>query len=324
METKNSIQHISTNPAKHQNKKVIIAVAITLVALIVAGVLLTTVIIPMLKFGFQRLSDGSYAIVDVNGSPTKVVIPKKFMGTPVTKLEADAFSGCTSVTSIEIPDTIRTISPGYFDSRMPIEKAKIPASAISYIPKEKLVTLQITSGYVDSFAFRGCTSLKSVVIADGPCSLGGTEVFSGCTNLTTVTIGNDTDSLGEKAFYGCTSLKSVSIGTSLIVMHDFAFCGCTSLKSITIPDSVTVMGRFVFSGCSRLTSVVIPESVTYIGYGAFSGCTNLTIYCEATSKPSDWDSNWNYTNCPVFWYSESQPTTTGNYWHYVNGVVTKW
>jgi len=41
--------------------------------------------------------------------------------------------------------------------------------------------------------------------------------------------------------------------------------------------------------------------VTSIGSYAFFGCSSLTIYCEATSKPSGWYSDWNYSNRPVVW-----------------------
>ena len=70
---------------------------------------------------------------------------------------------------------------------------------------------------------------------------------------------------------------------------------------LVIPDSVTEIGNSAFSYCSGLTSVTIPDSVTSIGYAAFDGCSGLTIYCEATSKPRGWDSNWNVSNCPVVW-----------------------
>lgn len=66
------------------------------------------------------------------------------------------------------------------------------------------------------------------------------------------------------------------------------------------------------------------HTIISISYNAFRDCTSLTIYSEATSKPNGWDSDWNYSNCPVYWYSESEPTSSGNYWHYVDGVVTKW
>jgi hypothetical protein len=70
---------------------------------------------------------------------------------------------------------------------------------------------------------------------------------------------------------------------------------------VTIPDSVTSIGSYAFSGCTSLTSIIIPDSVTSIGNYAFSNCTSLTIYCEAASKPSGWNSDWNYSNRPVVW-----------------------
>ncbi|MGI6759450.1 MAG: hypothetical protein ACOX40_06685 [Bacilli bacterium] len=45
----------------------------------------------------------------------------------------------------------------------------------------------------------------------------------------------------------------------------------------------------------------MPDSVTSIGDSAFYGCSKLTIYVEAPSKPSGWDSNWNSSNRPVVW-----------------------
>jgi hypothetical protein len=77
------------------------------------------------------------------------------------------------------------------------------------------------------------------------------------------------------------------------------------LTSVIIGNSVTSIGRNAFSNCSGLTSIVIPDSVTNIEYGAFELCSKLTINCEATSKPAEWNSNWNYNNCPVVWgYTE--------------------
>jgi hypothetical protein len=88
---------------------------------------------------------------------------------------------------------------------------------------------------------------------------------------------------------------------SVTSISDYAFYGCAALTSVTIPDSITSIGVSAFEGCTSLASVVIPDSVTSIGNYAFRNCTELTIYCEAASQPSGWNSNWNYSNCPVVW-----------------------
>ena len=71
---------------------------------------------------------------------------------------------------------------------------------------------------------------------------------------------------------------------------------------ITIPEGVTRIGDYAFSGCSSLTSITIPNSVTSIGESVFSNCNNLkTIYCEAESQPSGWDSYWEGCSATVVW-----------------------
>lgn len=119
-------------------------------------------------------------------------------------------------------------------------------------------------------------------------------------------------------------IPSIINGYSVEGIGNNAFENRNNLTSIAIPNSVISIGEDVFRDCNNLTSIVIPEGVTTIGLSAFYNCDSLTIYCEVTSKPSGWDSSWNYDNRPVYWYSATQPTTSGNYWHYVDGVVTKW
>ena len=200
-------------------------------------------------------------IYGYTGSGGSVTIPSTINNLPVTSIGNHAFNDCGSLTSVTIGNRVTSIGDD---------------------------------------AFWGCDSLTSVTIPNSVTSIGW-GAFTNCTSLTSVTIPNSVTSIDRSAFNGCSSLTSVTIGNSVTSIGKYAFYGCTSLTSVVIPDSVTSIGEYAFYGCYSLTSVVIPDSVTSIGYYAFYDRDSLTIYCEAASEPSGWNSDWNYSNCPVVW-----------------------
>ena len=168
-----------------------------------------------------------------------VVIPESVTNNgktySVTSIGGSAFSGCTGLTSIEIPNSVTSIG---------------------------------------GYAFADCSGLTSIVIPNSVTTI-GYSAFSYCTSLTCVVIPNGVTSIGEDAFYRCTGLTSVEIPNSVTSIGGSAFYGCSGLKSIEIPNSVTSIGDYAFYNCSGLTSIVIPNSVTTIGYSAFYGCSGL-------------------------------------------------
>ena len=162
-------------------------------------------------------------------------------------IEEEAFYGCSSLTSIEIPNSVRSIG---------------------------------------NYAFKGCSGLTSVTIPNSVTSI-GYQAFLGCTSLTSVTIPNSVTSIGSQAFRECTSLTSVIIPNSVTSIGNGTFFGCTSLTSVTIPNSVISIGNQAFWECTSLTSVTIPNSVTNIYVGAFAFCDNLIyLIMEGDVPPS--------------------------------------
>ena len=154
----------------------------------------------------------------------------------VTSIGYGAFSNCTSLTSITIPNGVTSIG---------------------------------------NFAFCRCTNLTNITVPNSVTSIGW-YAFYCCTYLTNITIPNSVTSIGDSAFKDCRSLTSITIPNSVTSIDGYAFEFCSSLTSITIPNSVTSIGDSAFKDCRSLTSITIPNSVTSIGNDVFNGCISLT------------------------------------------------
>ena len=179
--------------------------------------------------------------------------------TTATKISNYAFKGCTSLTSINIPDGVTSFGGWTFYGCSSLTGITIPNGVTN----------------IGDSAFYGCTSLTSINIPDGVTSI-GYDVFRDCTNLTSINIPDGVTSIGEYAFKDCSSLTSINIPDGVTSIGKSPFYDCTSLTGITIPNGVTEIGDSAFEDCTSLTSINIPDGVTSIGNDAFYGCHNLS------------------------------------------------
>ena len=227
-----------------------------------------------------------YSSVSNNYVNGDVVIPSsvEYNGTTysVTSIGNDAFSYCSSLTSVTIPNSVTFIERYTFRNCSSLTSVTIPNSvtsigddAFSGCSSLTSVTIPNSVTSIGSNAFENCSGLSSVTIPTGVTSI-GSNAFKNCSGLTSVTIPNSVTSIGWSAFYGCSGLTSVTIPNSVTFIGSNAFENCSGLSSVTIPTGVTSIGESAFGCCSGLTSVTIPNSVTSIGIDAFYWCRNLT------------------------------------------------
>ena len=142
-------------------------------------------------------------------------------------------------------------------------------------------------------------------------------------SFTSVVIPEGVTTIGNDAFKYCQLLRTVVLPESLTSIGEDAFYDCYNLNGITIGKNVTNIGRGAFGYCDSIKTVFIPKNVTSIGYNAFD--SDIFCHCEATSKPSGWDSYWNgYNNSKkVAWGSVIYDTTEDGFvLGVVNGAIT--
>lgn len=201
-----------------------------------------------------------------------------------TSIDDYAFGECENLTSIKIPNSVTNIGDAAFYSCSNLMDIEIPNSV----------------RYIGYNAFENCISLTSVTIPKGVTNI-ESGTFSGCSSLTNIKIPDSVKLIGISAFFDCNSLASIELPDSLTSIGSSAFSYCTSLTNIEIPNNVVRIDGSAFHRCNSLISAIIPDSVTNMGFLVFAGCSNLTIYCEAESKPDNWNIDWNPNNQPVVW-----------------------
>ena len=238
-----------------------------------------TVTIDNLEYKINN--DYTASLVDYKGILKNITISKSvtYEGYTFNVTGIDgAFNGCTSLTSVTIPDSVTNIGNYAFNGCTSLTSVTITDSVTN----------------IGNYAFNGCTSLTSVTIPNSVTSIGD-SAFSSCTSLTSVTIPDNVTSIGNSAFEYCTSLTSVTIPNNVTNIGYRSFYDCKSLTSITIGNSVTSIGNSAFEYCTSLTSVTIPNSVTSIGDYTFSDCSNLKSVNYNGTK-AQWKSISGYSN----------------------------
>ena len=216
-----------------------------------------------------------------------------------------AFENCVSLTSINLPETVKHISNGAFKGCGSLKSFSIP-SGVTYLGGESfsscysLKSVSIPNGVTEiaDGTFQFCSSLADVTLPENLQSIGnsafqytaissvslpdtltniGSEAFDNC-SLATIEIPSSVKEIQNFAFDDCTKLKTVTFaeGSQCETIDKWAFRGCSVLENVQLPERITSITEESFKNCKALTDITIPDSVERIEKNAFENCEGLS------------------------------------------------
>ena len=261
--------------------------------------LLVVILLPLLASAYDIEIDGIYYNIFENEAEVTypyseegghysgdVVIPESITYLDythtVTGIGDRAFMSCSDLTSVTLPNSIKTI--GY--------------SAFAYSTSLASVNIGSNVTSIGMFAFDGCSSLDNFVIPNSVTSVGfsafrGTAWYDaqpdGFIYLDNWLLGfkdieptedtvieDGTIGIASHVFRGCNGLTSIEIPNSVLYLGSSAFWNCRNLTSVTFGNGVKEIGASTFSGCISLTSLTLGSNIASIGDQAFLNCYHLS------------------------------------------------
>ena len=196
-----------------------------------------------LTYGIDR--DYAAVIQCSKDARGEIAIPDNINGVTVNIIAEEAFKDCTGITAVTIPESV----------------LKVNEYAFSGCTSLKTVKNRADLQWVADYAFSNCKSLEGFL---NPVFVQGANVLRGCTSLKSLEIADLSDTslsynnyIFGLRFVDCPNLESVIIPESCILMNGLRLENCPALKEVIIPQ-YTEISDIIILGCDNLTRIKLP------------------------------------------------------------------
>lgn len=176
----------------------------------------------------------------------------------------------------------------YNDYEFPFEKIEeIPSNCLRYSihQDDTIQCIPANVKHICKEAFEGCTHLERVEIYNPDVKI-DLSAFKGCSSLASIIVDDGSEFIEwdaeerDAVFFYANPYKFIVDGKpnfpdGVEIIPNSAFKNCLELAEVIIPESVHTIEDEAFSGCANLKKIIVPESVSSVANNAFEGCNSL-------------------------------------------------
>ena len=185
--------------------------------------------------------------------------------TNIKSLEIWGFGQCPVLRTIQLPETIETISSWAFNE----------CDSLMMINLANCTNLK----YIEQAAFQNCKSASSIILPDNVDVI-SKSAFQGCIMAKNIKLPSNVGTIEALAFADMSNLQDLSFTncTSLISIDKEAFRNASSLQTIDFSNcSVSTICEEAFKNCSKVRDIKFQgnDNLLSVQLGAFSGCKKV-------------------------------------------------
>lgn len=177
-----------------------------------------------------ELFDDHAEVFSYRGEGGKIIIPSEAEGLPVTAIREEAMKDNKTVTEVVLPDTVTKIGKFAFSG----------CSSLCSVNLHENIT------EIGAAAFGDCIKLTEIVIPDSVTVIND-STFLYCTGIRKLVLPEGLKKIDGCAFQGCNQLTDVVIPDGVEYVGLWAFGLCEKLESVTVPKSVTTIDNAAFT-----------------------------------------------------------------------------
>ena len=222
-------------------------------------------------------TSGLKTINFANNTVLQTVAASAFYNSGITSLDLSqatklltignsAFQGCSSLTEVKVPKSLTSFGTAS-------DSTTTTFSGCTSLTTIDLSATQVTS--LPNSLFQGCTSLSNVKLPSGLTQI-GLNAFASATSLKTIDIPAGLTTLGGSAFSG-SGLTTIDLSaTKVTTIQGGTFENAAGLTSVNLPAGITQIQTRAFAGSGITSLDLSTTALTSIANGVFANTANLT------------------------------------------------